>query len=189
MLYKALNTIVTELNTHLKELFRIDEEKALLGTILNEEGAVPEENKNKVICTLVNMEQETNIPYNPIYRKAGDKLLREQTPFNFNLDVLFTSLFTNYDEALKFLSAAIYFFQGKSLFDHENSEGLPKQIPQLTMEVVKLSYHEAHSLWGAIGAKYMPSVLFKIRLLSYQEGISNEVPVISDTEENVRPIN
>lgn len=189
MLYKALHVIVAELNTHLKKKFQISENRAVLGTILNEEGSVPEENKNRIICTLVNLEQDTNIPFNPIYRKQGDKLFQEKVPLNFNLDVLFTALFTNYDEALKFLSATIYFFQGKSFFDHENSKGLPPQIPQLSMEVIKLTYHEAHSLWTAIGAKYMPSVLFKIRMLSYQEGISEEIPMISDIEDNVRPNN
>ncbi|MEL6560034.1 MAG: DUF4255 domain-containing protein [Bacteroidota bacterium] len=187
MLYKSLHVIVAELNAHLKTRFQLSENKAILGTILNEEGTVPEENKNKIVCTLVNLEQDTNIPFNPIYRRQGDKLLQEQVPLNFNLDVLFTALFGNYDEALKFLSATIYFFQGKSLFDHENSKGLPPQVPQLSMEVIKLSYHEAHSLWTAIGAKYMPSVLFKIRMLSYQEGIAQEVPVITEPEDNVRP--
>lgn len=189
MLYKALNVIVSELNTHLREKFRISENRAVLGTILNEEGAVPEENKNRVVCTLVNLEQDTNIPFNPIYRQIEGKTVMEQTPFNFNMDVLFTGLFTNYDEALKFLSATLYFFQGKNLFDHSNSSGLPPQIPQLSMEVVKLTYHEAHSLWTAIGAKYMPSVLFKIRMLSYQEGLSGEMPLIREVEDNVRPIN
>jgi hypothetical protein len=44
--------------------------------------------------------------------------------------------------------------------------------------LIKLSYHQEHSLWGALGAKYMPSVLFKVRLLSFHSA-QEEIPVIT----------
>lgn len=164
--------------------FQLMENKAILGTILNESGSVPEGNRDKVLVTLVNLEQETNYQYINFQKAGGKNNYQLNYPFNFNMDILITALFSDYNESLKFLSEAIYFFQAKNLFNHENSPGLDSRIKQLSFEVIKLSYHEAHSLWTALGAKYMPSVLFKVRMLSFQ---SDEIQELKTTIENVDP--
>ena len=170
MIYNALNCVVTQLNTFLKVRFRQTEDKAVLGSILNEEGAVPEGNRNRVLMTVVNLEHETARQNARVFRQGSNNTLDQfQEPYNFNLDVLVTSLFSDYDEALKFLSESVYFFQAHNVFDHTNTPDLSPNIQQLTFQVIKLSYGEAHNLWTALGAKYMPSVLFKMRMLSFQD--------------------
>ncbi len=170
MIYNALNCVVTQLNTFLKVRFRQTEDKAVLGSILNEEGAVPEGNRNRVLMTVVNLEHETARQNARVFRQGNNNTLDQfQEPYNFNLDVLVTSLFSDYDEALKFLSESVYFFQAHNVFDHTNTPDLSPNIQQLTFQVIKLSYGEAHNLWTALGAKYMPSVLFKMRMLSFQD--------------------
>lgn len=175
MIYNALHSVVVQLNAFLKLRFRQTEDKAILGSILNEEGTVPEGNRNKVIMTVVNLEQETARQKAQQYQRGPNhtvRLLNE--PYDFNLDVLVTALFLDYNEALKFLSESIYFFQAHNVFDKSNTPNLSDNIQQLTFQVIKLSYGEAHNLWTALGAKYMPSVLFKMRMLSFQdsEGLS-----------------
>ncbi len=190
MIYEALNVVAQELNTFLKMHFQLQDNPAVLGTILDETGAVPENNQNKIILSLVNLEHDTNYQYNPQYVKQGNRNYPINLPYNFNLDVLITALFTNYSEALKFLSQAIYFFQSKNVFNAQNTPGLDPQIQQLSFEVVKLSYHETHSLWTAMGAKYMPSVLFKVRMLSFQsDQIQAEVSDISSLSQDTKPSN
>ena len=139
MIYNALHCVVTQLNTFLKQRFRQTEDKAILGSILNEEGTVPEGNRNKVIMSVVNLEQETARQFQTPYQRTGDTgLKRLNEPYDFNLDVLVTSLFTDYNEALKFLSESIYFFQAHNVFTHKNTPKLSPSIERLTFQVVKL---------------------------------------------------
>ena len=187
MIYEALSCVVKELNTYLADRFNVHDQKAILNAVLNQDGSIPEHCLNKMVLSLVNLEQDTNVPYNPIHNQSTAKAEQLSLPYNFNLDVLITALFenSNYDEGLKFLSDAIYFFHGKPLFTHENTPNLDQRIQQLCFELIRLTYHEEHSLWGAMGAKYMPSVLFKIRLLSFQSGtVVSNTPRIHKT----RPI-
>lgn len=188
MIYNALNSVVVQLNAFLKQRFRQTEDKAILGTILNEEGTVPEGNRNKVIMSVVNLEQETARQFSATYQRNGASgMKRLNEPYDFNLDVLITSLFSDYNEALKFLSESIYFFQAHNVFDHTNTPQLSPNIQQLTFQVIKLSYGEAHNLWTALGAKYMPSVLFKMRMLSFQDSDGVDAFEIRHTEPVVNP--
>jgi len=187
MIYNALHSVVTQLNTFLKKRFRQSEDKAILGTIMNEEGSVPESNRNKVLMTVVNLEQETTMQYAQTFQRNSDQLSKLNDPYNFNLDILVTALFTDYDEALKFLSQSVYFFQAHNVFTHSNTPKLSPKIQQLTFEVIKLSYGEAHNLWTALGAKYMPSVLFKMRMLSFQDSEGQDAYEIRHPEVGVNP--
>jgi hypothetical protein len=185
MIYQALNCVTRELNEFLASRFSLHGKSgAALNTILNQDGTIPEHNLNKIILSLINMEHETNVRYNPVHKLNEDKSMAsimDNPPYNFNLDVLITAVFesTNYDEGLKFLSESISFFQRKNSFTPDNTPGMEKGLLELNFELIKLSYHQEHSLWGALGAKYMPSVLFKIRLLSFQSGVHSEVPTIT----------
>lgn len=172
MMYEALSCVVKELNEYLTTRFKIQDQKAILNAILNQDGSIPEHCLNKIVLSLINVEHDTTIPYSPIYDTTKSEAVQMNLPYNFNLDVLVTALFenSNYDEGLKFLSDTLYFFQSHPVFNHDNTRDMDDNIQQLTFELIKLSYHEEHSLWGAMGAKYMPSVLFKMRLLSFQSG-------------------
>lgn len=182
MIYSALDYIVEQLNLFLINRFSVQDTRAILGSIVDETGAIPEENKNKVILSLVNLEQETNLQYATVNRFQGDKNIPYNQPYNFNIDVLITASFSNYKEALKFLSESIYFFQAKPAFTPENSPGLAPQIERLTLELIKLNYSEMQNLWTALGTKYMPSVLFKVRMLSFQ---SDDIRSISTVVQGV----
>lgn len=185
MIYEALDCVVKELNAYLLYKFGVNDQKAILNAVLNQDGSISEHCLNKVVVSLVNLEHDTTVPYNPIYNSNTEKAEQLNLPYNFNLDVLITALFenSNYDEGLKFLSESIFFFHYKPLFTHENTPELDIRIEQLGLELIRLTYHEEHSLWGAMGAKYMPSVLFKIRLLSFQSGaIISRTPAIRETK-------
>ncbi|NBP67686.1 MAG: DUF4255 domain-containing protein [Cytophagia bacterium] len=191
MIYETLNCIVKELNEYLKIRFNIQDDKAILNSILNQDGSIPESCLNMIVLSLINLEHDTNIPYNPVYNNTKEKAEQLYLPYNFNMDVLITAVFENknYDEGLKFLSQSIYFFQGKPMFNPDNTSDLTPGIQQIGMELIKLSYHEEHSLWGAMGAKYMPSVLFKIRLISFQRGIviNSSSRIQPDSEVTAKP--
>lgn len=178
MIYGALWYVAQELDRFLMRKFQTPDSKVTIGPLLDESGKVPEDNQNKVLVTLVNLEQESAMKYNTP-PKIGEINAKLNVPFNFNLGVLFTSVFNNYDEALKFLSAVIYFFQNKNVFDHHNSPGLDPSISRLIFEITKLDYQEMQSLWAIMGTTYRPSILFKIRMLSQS---SDEIKLMANVD-------
>ncbi|NBW36757.1 MAG: DUF4255 domain-containing protein [Cytophagia bacterium] len=140
MIYETLNCIVKELNEYLKIRFNIQDDKAILNSILNQDGSIPESCLNMIVLSLINLEHDTNIPYNPVYNNTKEKAEQLYLPYNFNMDVLITAVFENknYDEGLKFLSQSIYFFQGKPMFNPDNTSDLTPGIQQIGMELIKL---------------------------------------------------
>lgn len=60
------------------------------------------------------------------------------------------------------------FFQVNTALTVNSSSAIPKGLNKLEFDIEKLTYQEMHSLWTAMGAKYQPSVIYKMRLLTIQ---------------------
>jgi Pvc16 N-terminal domain len=86
-----------------------------------------------------------------------------------NLYVLFTANFADYQQSLQFLSLIIKFFQSHRLFNHQNSPALYSEIEKLTLELVNLSFAEQREVWAALGMSYMPSVIYKVRMVIFTD--------------------
>ncbi|MEM9392034.1 MAG: DUF4255 domain-containing protein, partial [Bacteroidota bacterium] len=83
-----------------------------------------------------------------------------------------TNLSTNdYKEGLKQLSYVISFFQAKNVFTVDNSPALANDglIRKLVVELYSYSFEQLYNFWSVLGTKYLPSVLYKVRLIRYQE--------------------
>ena len=168
MLLGTLKYIASDLNSFLKRKYDSQEERVVLGNIVDQNNSVPESNQNKIILTLLSLEHETNIKKAINYIAQGPGYVKTTPPLAFNLDIMFSGLFSQYEESLKFLSDTIQFFQAKPFFNHENSPGLGDKISQFSLEIIKLSSSETYNLWASLGTKYVPSVPFKLRLIFYQ---------------------
>lgn len=169
MIRNALSLLARALNGHLQRRFNLDEEAALLSTLIDQDGTVPERNKNRVIISLIHLDQETNKPYN-IRNKVdqeSEKTVKSSQPVKFNLNIICASYFNDYEESLKFLSETIAYFQDNDSFDTRNTPGFPTNLDRLNLEVESIDYTEFHNIWTAIGAKYVPSILYKARLVSF----------------------
>ncbi len=79
-----------------------------------------------------------------------------------------------YGEGLKQLSYVISFLQGKYVFTPENSPGLDPSLKKLVVELYSSSFEQQYNFWNVVGAKYLPSVLYKVRMLVYQEKRLND---------------
>ncbi|MEP1032642.1 Pvc16 family protein [Ekhidna sp.] len=168
MIHESLKYIATDLDSHLKKKYNSSESKVRLANILDQDGSIPEANKNKVILSLLSLEHEA-VTQNAISGlNSNSSFFRANPPLSFNVNIMFSSLFNQYEEGLKFLSDTIYFFQARSLFTAQNSPKLDKRIFQLSLEVIKLNYSETYNLWASLGAKYIPSIPFKMRMLTFQ---------------------
>lgn len=182
MVDKALNFVLGELDGHLKAKFGSVQELVVLSNIVDQDGSVPTEAENKLILTLINTERESAaqsanaFPRSP----AGTSFSHVNPPLNLNLYLLVAAQFSNYDQALLMLSSAIGFFQGKQVFTSQNTPTFPRELEKLTVEIVNVKLEELSHLWGAIGAKYVPSIIYKIRMLTIQEAwVTEEIPPIT----------
>ncbi|MDQ3112441.1 MAG: DUF4255 domain-containing protein [Bacteroidota bacterium] len=86
-----------------------------------------------------------------------------------------------YGEGLKQLSYVIRFFQGKYVFTPDNSPALQLPITKLVVELYSSSFEQQYNFWNVVGAKYLPSVLYKVRMLTYQEKrlLDSQQPITS----------
>lgn len=182
MIYEALEATADSLNDYFSNRFGQPEEKVILSNIVNQDGSPAVTETDKVLVTLVNIQEEKITAHRNTSRGIGNQSV------NLYLYVMFSAYFTetNYPEALKFLSAIVSFFQGNPVMNHSNTPGLDGDIDKLVFEIVNQDLQNLSHLWGAIGGKYLPSVLYKIRMVSINEGnVSLEAPRFTGFDNNV----
>ncbi len=124
-----------------------------------------------VLLTLVNIQEEytlKNINNNYVHGNTVDY----QNPRTYlNLYILFGITNPDYKEALKRLTTIIKFFQSKKIFTQSNTtfkrEGDMFDIGdfKFIVELYTPSFEELNHIWGTLGGKQYPSVLYKIRLI------------------------
>src|ERR1044072_1182614 len=189
MIYETLICITDEINSNFKRKLQTNEEKAILSGIGNQDGTVAIQGENKIIVTLLNVEKDT-IGKNSAGLPIGVTSSNTAPAVNINLYVLFSAYFssTNYHEALRFLSFVVAYFQSKNVFTSANSPSMDPRIGKLIFELESLGADKLNNIWTTLGAKYMPSVVYKIRMLTFDDSIIREYrPVINDASGNVGP--
>jgi hypothetical protein len=160
---------------------------------------------DSIVITLVNIEQENTLKNGNLFSKWPDGMARyENRPVFLNLYVLFTANFSGgvppnngYVQALKRLSLVIEFFQGKNVFTPATATvPLPPELSDLSnleiaslklnLELYTLTFEQVNHLWGSLGGRQMPFVMFKVRLVSITErSVRREVPLIEEIETNI----
>ena len=127
---------------------------------------------NTIALSLLNIEQELSIREATIKKEVIDGRVYKQEPAVYiNLQVIFISNFQNdYVTELNYITKVIEFFQQKSSFTPENTKGLKElNIDELKFKLNTLALDEQHNIWNMLGTTYMPSVVYKISMLTIQE--------------------
>jgi len=166
MIHEFIPIIASELRDFLDSRFDAPDDVVKLSNIVNQDGSLAIMEENKVIVSLINIERDgTN-------QMGGGGMFRGELPVHINLYVLFSAYFTDYAESLKFISGVVGFFQGTPTFTHGGNT--------VKIELHNIDFRELSNLWAALGAKYIPSVVYKIRTLNMDEDhISDEIPPIA----------
>ena len=93
----------------------------------------------------------------------------------FALHVMFVARQTNkqedgYTEALRSLSAVAGFFQSHRSFTPATSPRMANTgLVKLNLELETVSYEVQDNIWGALGGKLLPSLLYIVRLVAIDE--------------------
>lgn len=153
----------------------------VLGELMKLDGSPAVTTENVMICSLLNVEQERNNLNTP----QGNSGVYKNPPFNLNLYVVFSAFYASYFEALKALSFTIGFFQGKLVFTPSNTPGLDSSIEKITLEIVNVDLKDLSNFWTALGAKHLPCIMFRIRMVSITSDIIlEEIPEIRVLDTN-----
>jgi len=123
----------------------------------------------------------------------------QNPPVNLNLYVLFSCNYTgdHYNLALKRLSYIIRFLQSKNVFSVSSSVSGGSVSPEdpdiidlkFTMELYTLTFEQINHLWGSLGGRQMPFVMYKLRLVTITERATvREVPLIEEIETHLDKI-
>lgn len=183
MISKALQYTCDALDQFLRNRLALTEKKVLLNNVIDTNGTIPLANQNNVVISLINTEKETSRPYYHVrnQKMANGSFSDINPPERYNLDILVSSSFDDYSESLKFLDAAILFFQMNIFLDPSSFSNIPEGLNKLHFDNEKITYHQMHSLWTAMGAKYQPSAIYKMRLVTFQgDEASGFTPAISN---------
>lgn len=175
MIKNALVFTKNTLDEYLRNQFGLQETIVVLNHLVDQEGATPLKNQNKMVISLINLEEETTRQYSGRYYTTTDQRFQATCPpLRFNMDVLFTASFEDYEESLKFLTATVTYIQGNGSFNHDTHPRMPQGLQKLNFDIESLSYSETHDLWISMGAKYQPSVIYKARLVTIQADMAQQ---------------
>jgi hypothetical protein len=165
------------LNTYLQNKLSLlpTEDAIILSNVSQLNETQPSSGGNDVdpqnaFISLINIEEDRISKSPENFVRALDGSITYKSPKIFlNLYLLFAVNLSSYPESLKRLSYIIQFFQYQNVFTPLSSPSLPEGVDELILDLMTLSYQDLNNLWGILGSRYLPSVMYKMRLISINE--------------------
>lgn len=187
----TLELIRNQLNQYFNNLYLDSDERVIISNIVRQDGSVYEEAKDKLVIFLANMQTETTIStFSKDKLVQGNKYVSVTPPVYLNLYVLFYANYSdaNYRNGLAMISATISFFQQNPIFTQNRLPGLDPSVDKLTFEMVNMDMAEHNYLMGLAGAKYLPSALYKVRMLPFiGQSITGQTPAVKGLQSHGEP--
>ncbi len=168
MINKALSFIEEQTNLYLQGLLGPSTEPyATLGNIARivENGESSDTAASGVIITMVNIEEDRiSKSKDGIYRQV-DRVIKTNPRILLNLYVLFSANLSTYPTALSRIANVIQCFQSANFFTQASYPSLDPKIEKLHMELYTMNFEQVNHLWSTLGGKYLPSVLYKMKMI------------------------
>lgn len=176
MIDKALSFISDYINKEIKLTFGLSDNMVIASSLINPDGSVTNDIENKIIISIINLEHETTTKKTGNVFNGGDNQFGKiAPPVYLNLFVLISANYNsaNYLEALKMLSAVIGIIQANPSFSKANFPDMDV-ADKLNFEIYNIPINELSHIWSGIGAKYVPSIIYKVRMISIQKNLIQE---------------
>jgi len=78
------------------------------------------------------------------------------------------------------------YFQSRPSFTSVEYAALDPRIEKLTVELQSLNYEQLNQIWAFVGGKQLPSVIYKVRLVSLQDAMPTAIqPFIREIDTNI----
>ena len=190
MLDVALHFLTAELNAYLvaRGARKATDEigKVEVGRLVDDAGkwAIKDD---QVGVSLIHIDEErvmrSQLPETIV---SGGKHIVLEPKLKLNLHVLFAAKFQKYDEALRSLSLVLTYFQSHPTFTQDSYPGLDPRIERLTVELQSLGFEQLNQVWAFLGAKHLPSAIYKVRMVALQDSVPASVqPPLSEIVANL----
>lgn len=169
MLDVALDFLVKNVNAWLALRTGTDFGQLELNRIVDDSGkwAVT---KERIGVAVINIEEDRVLKSQlPDVTLVDGRHVVLQPELKVNLHLLFAANFTKYDQALKYISFVLTFFQSHVSFKQPEYPGLDPRIERLNVELQSASYEHLNQIWAFVGSKQLPSVIYKVRLVALQD--------------------
>ncbi len=195
MLYKALEIVKDQVSAYL-ETVTTTANLVVLENIAKLDDATVTTLVDKVVLTLINMEEEVTLKNKAGTYTSGDNAEYKNPPIHLNLYLLFSVNRTNYDQSLDDLASVVEFFQGKRLFNNANTVLNPANTAltdvtefKFTVELYTPTFEQQNYIWGTLGGKSLPNAMYKLTLAKIdRDTIRGTTTRISNTQNTVLPI-
>ena len=186
MIHAALHHLAAHLNLYVRRAVDLGEDIVVLSNMIEQDGQVAPHVNNKLVMSLVNIEKDTvSFRRSNSSNPGGSRSVDSHPPIYLNLHLMVAAHFSgnNYPEALKFISHAIGFFQRSPVFDHHSTPDLDPRIEKLVLDIENLSIPDLSNLWGVLSGKYLPSVLYKVRMVGFDAAdVRSQTPTLKDPQ-------
>jgi len=168
-----------------------DDDMVVLGNIAFHETSdttITSAISNRIVITLVKTEEEYALKNQPNHRRnpVSGNLEYANPPIYLNLYLLIAANVTDYEVALSFLSRIISYFQHQNVFNETNTIAPPGGfVPEtfnFNLSMISPSLEQLNHIWGVLGGKIIPSVLYKLQLQQIEYIPDEPLPASPITE-------
>lgn len=142
-----------------------------------------------ITILLINLEEERIPQPMDAYHRATSNGSHQkvQPSISLSLYVLFVARFPKYEETLQHLSLVIQYFQHYRIFTHDNAPTLSQEVDRLVLELITLPFREQNEVWNALRTTYNPSVLYRVRMVVFQDEDATDLHPVSQPQGKVSP--
>ena len=196
MISHALTIAANELSSHLQDAYGQAPPSVALGNlsegVAGGPGGVA---RDMLVISVVNVMEEKTLKNVPHYVRNDVTLTAryENPPTFLNFLILVTATHANYADALLVLARAIRFFQFRNVFTQDNvapasitTNAPPNLLDRLVefkliFDVYTATLDEVNNLWGTLGGRQYPFVLYSLRMLDLKfSAVQSEGGLITD---------
>lgn len=173
MIDLTLDFLCKQVNAYLLKKLQIPSGDAIIlynvSHIGSDTGGDNVDTTTNAFLTLVNIEEDRISKSHDNFIRKDSTIIYKNPTIHLNLYLLFSVSLGTYSESLKRLSYIIQFFQYQNVFTPLTSPSLPVGVEELILDLHTLSFQDLNNLWGVMGSKYLPSVMYKLRMISISE--------------------
>lgn len=152
-IYESLSFLTNEINKFLNQrLGPTTNPRLVLENIAKNSDIVTGDNYllNKIVLSLLNVEEDN----------VANK---------FNFYILIAAKFSTYSDDLKAINLITQFFQSNKIFTPVTNPGLDERIVRINVDLYNLKFEEINHIWSVLGNKYIPSIMYKVKVESILE--------------------
>jgi len=193
MIFEVLQIITEEVNNFFN--VEIEEKPVTLDNIafIESEDDEPSDSNN-IVLSLLHSEEETTLKNIRNREIEGTKVVYKNNKVHLNLYIMFCANRNDYKESLKSISKIVEFFQSKRIFTQANTsfdrdlDGMDQVGNfKFNVDLFTPSFEEMNFIWGTLGGKQYPSIIYKISLLEVERDVTqSEGSLITEINGNLK---